>query len=108
MKKIKIEKCLCLLFAVASLTILMTSLTVFAAHTDGSTEVIACVETAPGETTLPDTNDNSSDLQDESNVLTGEAVYACAVIALFMLMISALVIFLCINNKSIDKDNKAN
>lgn len=86
----------------------MTSLTVFAAHTDGNTEVIAHIETAPSETTHIDTNDNSSDLQDDSNVLTGDAVYVCIVIALFVLMISTLVIFLCINIKSIDKENNAN
>lgn len=108
MKKIKIEKCLFLLFAIASLTIFVTSLTVFAGHTDGSTEVVARIETTSSETTNTDTNDNSSDLQDDSSVLTGDTVYIYVVITLFVLIISMLVIFLCINNKSIDKENKAN
>lgn len=109
MKRIKINKCLLLLFVAVCSMLFMTSLTAFAAHTDGSTKVNARIEVDSTETTQLVTGEDSNyNVQDESNVLTGDAVYACTVIALFVLMISILVIFLCINNKSIDKENKAN
>lgn len=109
MKRIKINKRLLLLFVAVCSILFMTSLTAFAAHTDGSTKVTARIEVASTETTQIVTGgDSNSDVQHESHVLTGDAVYVCFVIALFVLMISMLVIFLCINNKSIDKENKAN
>lgn len=92
-------KAFCLLFVAVCSIVFMTSMTAFAAHTDGSMEVIARIETVPNETTNPTTNGSSSDFQYEGNVSTGDAVYVCVVIALFVLMISTLVIFLCINNK---------
>lgn len=108
MKNIKINKCLCLLFVVVFSILYLTSLTVFAAHTDGSTEVVARIETVPNETTHPDTDNSSSDMQDESNFSTGDAVSVGVIIALFTLIISTFVIFLCINNKSVDIKNKLN
>lgn len=106
MKKIKINQCLCLLLVTVCLILFMTSVTVFAAHTDGSTKVTASIETASTETTqLVTDEDSNSDLQDESNVSTGDIVSVCVTIVLLVLLVSMIVIFLC-SNKSIDEETK--
>ncbi len=51
MKKIKIIKAFCLLFVAVSSIVFMTSMTAFAAHTDGNTEVAAHIENGTIETT---------------------------------------------------------
>lgn len=62
MKKTKINMCLCLLFVTVCSMLFMTYMNAFAAHTDGSTEVIAHIETAPSETVqnVTDSADNSA------------------------------------------------
>ncbi len=106
MKKIKINECLCLLFVTVCLIFFMTSMTAFAAHTDGSTKVTASIETASTETTQFVTDgDSNSNLQDESNVSTGDIVSDCVTIILLALVVSMIVIFLC-SNKSIDEETK--
>lgn len=103
MKKIKIDKCLCLLLVIASLTAFMTSLTVFAAHTDGRTEVIARIETSPTDAVQASTdNTNALDPSDNTNISTGDIVSVFIVITLAVLIISALVI--CVLNKSVKQD----
>lgn len=110
MKRIKINKCLCLLFVVVFSILYLTSLTVFAAHIDGGTEVTARIETVTSneETKHPATDNSSSVFQDDSDVTTGDAVSGCVIVALFTLVISSFVIFLCINNKSVDIKNELN
>ena len=94
MKKIKKNKCLCLLLAVVCLMLFTASLTVFSAHADGSTEVTARIETAPSATSQPPAESESRvPEQDISNVSTGEAISAYVVISLLLFIISVLVIY---------------
>lgn len=95
MKKIKAIKCLCLLFAVIYSILITTSFTAFAAHTNGKTEVIARIETAPTDSTQSDTDNSSdSDFADKTNILTGDITSSYIIIALVLLMISVLCIYL--------------
>lgn len=74
----------------------MTSLTVFAVRSDGSTEVIAHIEATTAEATQTVTNDNSIPVTyDETNISTGHIISGCIVIALLLLLISMLIIYLC-------------
>ena len=94
MKRIKINKCLCLLLAAVCLMLFTVSLTVFSAHADGSTEVTARIETAPSATSQPPAESESRvPEQDISNVSTGEAISAYVVISLLLFIISVLVIY---------------
>lgn len=94
MKKTKINKCLCLLFITVCSILFIIPLTDFAVYADGSTKVIAHIETAPTETIQTVTTDDSSfAAQDKSNVSTGDIASDRFVIFLILLMISVLVIF---------------
>lgn len=97
MKKIKICKCLCLLFAIV-LTLFTTSMTTYLSYTNnGSTKVVAHIETEPHGTTQPFTDNNNDFVtQDESDVSTGEVLSICFIIVLFL--ISIIVIFICSNS----------
>ena len=101
MKWIKIFKYLCLLFVAVCSVLFTTTLTAVAVHTDGSMEVIAHIETAPDETSQPTTDSGSTVVPDSGSVSTGEAISACFVLSLLLLVISVLVIYFCRkNNKS--------
>ena len=83
-----------MLFVTVCLILVMTSLTVFAAHTDGSTKVTARIEvTSTATTQLVTDGDSNSDLQDESNISTGEILSVLVIISFILLVISVLVIF---------------
>lgn len=71
-------------------------------------EVIAHIETAPAETTQPATDSGSTVPPDNGSISTGETVSACVVISLLLLIISALVIYICNKNdkRSRIHDNK--
>lgn len=74
----------------------MTSLTVFAVHSDGSTEVIAHIESTAAEATQTVTHDNNIPVTyDETEISTGQIISVCVVFALLLLLISMLVIYLC-------------
>ena len=98
MKRIKIKKCLCLLFVAICSVPFTTSLSADAVHTDGSMEVIAHIETAPSETTQPATHSGSTVPPDNGSISTGETVSACVVISLLLFIISVLVIYFCRKN----------
>lgn len=103
MKREKICKYLCLLFVAVCSVLFTTSLTAFAVHNEGSMEVTARIETAPAQTTQPVTDSTQSNIkQDESNILTGEAISVCVVISSLLLIISVLVIYLCRKNDRSD------
>lgn len=77
----------------------MTSLTAFAAHTDGSTEVIACIETVPTDSVQPsDDSTNNIVSDDEMNISTGELLSVCIIIALIISFTAILVIFFFVKN----------
>lgn len=94
MKKIKLCQFLCLLFAAICFILAMTTCTVFAAHTDGGTEVIAHIEPASTSPVQPATeNTVIPDSNDPTNILTGNILSGC-IIVLIILIIAVLVIYL--------------
>ena len=96
MKRIKIIKAFCLLFIAVCLIVFMTSMTAFAAHTDGNTEVVAHVETCTIETTQAVTdNANASVMDDENNISTGDMIFVSAAISFILLLISLFALILC-------------
>lgn len=96
MKRIKIIKAFCLLFIAVCLIVFMTSMTAFAAHTDGNTEVVAHIETCTIETTQAVTdNANASVTDDENNISTGDMIFVSAAISFILLLISLFVLILC-------------
>lgn len=96
MKRIKIIKAFCLLFIAVCLIVFMTSMTAFAAHTDGNTEVVAHIETCTIETTQAVTdNTNAYMTDDENNILTGDIIFVSAAISFILLLISLFVLILC-------------
>lgn len=89
MEKIKIGKCLCLLFVIV-LMLFTTSMTTFLSYTNnGSTKVIAHIETAPTET---NSESNTVVAQDNNSTSTGDVTYFYVSVSLLLLMISILVI----------------
>lgn len=96
MKRIKIIKAFCLLFIAVCLIVFMTSMTAFAAHTDGNTEVVAHIETCTIETTQAVTdNANASVMDDENNISTGDMILVSAAISFILLLISLFALILC-------------
>lgn len=96
MKRIKIIKAFCLLFIAVCLIVFMTSMTAFAAHTDGNTEVVAHIETCTIETTQAVTdNANASVMDDENNISTGDMIFVSAAISFILLLISLFALILC-------------
>lgn len=96
MKRIKIIKAFCLLFVAVCSIVFMTSMTAFAAHTDGNTEVVAHIETCTIETTQTYTdNANASVTDDENNISTGDMIFVSAAISFILLLISLFVLILC-------------
>lgn len=96
MKRIKIIKAFCLLFIAVCLIVFMTSMTAFAAHTDGNTEVVAHIETCTIETTQAVTdNANASVMDDENNISTGDMIFVSAAISFILLLISLFVLIIC-------------
>ncbi len=74
----------------------MSSLTVFAVHSDGSTEVIAHIESTTAEATDTVVDDNIiSVTYDETDISTGYIISGCVIIAFLLLVISLVVIYLC-------------
>lgn len=96
MKRIKIIKAFCLLFVAVCSIVFMTSMTAFAAHTDGNTEVVAHIETCTIETTQTYTdNTNASVTDDENNISTGDMIFVSAAISFILLLISLFALILC-------------
>ncbi len=96
MKRIKIIEAFCLLFIAVCLIVFMTSMTAFAAHTDGNTEVVAHIETCTIETTQAVTdNANASVMDDENNISTGDMIFVSAAISFILLLISLFALILC-------------
>lgn len=96
MKRIRIIKAFCLLFIAVCLIVFMTSMTAFAAHTDGNTEVVAHIETCTIETTQAVTdNANASVMDDENNISTGDMIFVSAAISFILLLISLFALILC-------------
>lgn len=96
MKRIKIIKAFCLLFVAVSSIVFMTSMTAFAAHTDGNTEVVAHIENGTIETTQTVTdNANASVTDDENNISTGDMIFVSAAISFILLLISLFALILC-------------
>lgn len=96
MKRIKIIKAFCLLFIAVCSIVFMTSMTAFAAHTDGNTEVVAHIENGTIETTQTYTdNTNASVTDDENNISTGDMIFVSAAISFILLLISLFVLILC-------------
>lgn len=96
MKRIKIIKAFCLLFVAVCSIVFMTSMTAFAAHTDGNTEVVAHIENGTIETTQTVTdNANASVTDDENNISTGDMIFVSAAISFILLLISLFVLILC-------------
>lgn len=74
----------------------MTSMTAFAAHTDGNTEVVAHIENGTIETTQTVTdNANASVTDDENNISTGDMIFVSAAISFILLLISLFALILC-------------
>lgn len=96
MKRIKIIKAFCLLFVAVSSIVFMASMTAFAAHTDGNTEVVAHIENCTIETTQTVTdNANASVTDDENNISTGDMIFVSAAISFILLLISLFVLIIC-------------
>ncbi len=96
MKRIKIIKAFCLLFVAVCSIVFMASMTAFAAHTDGNTEVVAHIENGTIETTQTYTdNTNASVTDDENNISTGDMIFVSAAISFILLLISLFVLILC-------------
>lgn len=96
MKRIKIIKAFCLLFVAVCSIVFMASMTAFAAHTDGNTEVVAHIENGTIETTQTVTdNANASVTDDENNISTGDMIFVSAAISFILLLISLFVLILC-------------
>lgn len=88
-----------MLFVTVCSILFMTSLTAFAAHTDGTTKVIAHIETSPTETTQPVTDDSSSSVSNnDGGILTGDIIFVSVIISCILLLVSGLVILLCNKN----------
>lgn len=94
MKMVKVDKCICLLTIIVCLMFFMTSLTVFAAHIGGNTEVSAHIETVATDATQS-AKDNTSTVvpSDDTNISTGEMISVFTVITLVILIISAFTIY---------------
>ena len=82
-----------MLFAAVCFVLFTTAFPAFAACTEGCMEVIAHIETAPAETSPPAADSGSTVLPDNGNHSAGQAIFACIVISL-LLLISVLVIYL--------------
>ncbi len=96
MKRIKIIKAFCLLFVAVCSIVFMASMTAFAAHTDGNTEVVAHIENGTIETTQTVTdNANASVTDDENNISTGDMIFVSAAISFILLLISLFALILC-------------
>lgn len=96
MKRIKIIKAFCLLFIAVCSIVFMASMTAFAAHTDGNTEVVAHIENGTIETTQTYTdNTNASVTDDENNISTGDMIFVSAAISFILLLISLFALILC-------------
>ena len=84
------------MFVAVCSIVFMTSMTAFAAHTDGKTEVVAHIETCTIETTQAVTdNANASVTDDENNISTGDMIFVSAAISFILLLISLFVLILC-------------
>lgn len=93
--KNRIIKFLCLLIALVCVITFLTSIAAYAAHYDGSTEVVARIEVST-EPTQDVTDSSSAIIPDgDADVSTGYVISGCAVIAALLLLMSALVIYLC-------------
>lgn len=103
MKKTKINKCLCLLFITVCSILFISSLTDFAVYADGSTKVTAHIETSQAETT---DDSDSSVVQNDSNVSTGDTLYFDVIIILFLIVIAQLVIFFCDDKHGLKKEKQ--
>lgn len=103
MKKTKINKCLCLLLVTVCSILFIISLNDFAVYADGSTKVIAHIETSQAETT---DDSESSVVQNESNAETGDTIYADVIIILFLIVIAQLVIFFCNDKHGLKKEKQ--
>ena len=102
MKNKKIIGKLCLLLLLACLTFVIYTPSVFAVQYDGSTEIIAHIETSSAETAQ---NSSDSAPYDDNDISTGDIATACVVISFILFVISALVIFLCNKNYSLKNKN---
>ena len=101
MKRTKTIKYLFLLFIAVSSILFISSITPSAVRNDGSTEVIAHIETSPTEATQPSADNNSSSVPcDENDVSTGDMSSGDILFLLILILISALVIFLCSKNSN--------
>ena len=99
MKRIKIDKFLCLFLAVVCLMLVTVSLTSFAARNEGNMEVTAHIEAPSAESSQPESSaTDSSVAQDSGDVPTGDTTYVFVAIPLLLLIISVLVICLCNKN----------
>ncbi|MGN0470901.1 MAG: hypothetical protein ACI4GV_08310 [Acutalibacteraceae bacterium] len=105
MKKIKIDRFLCLFLAVVCLMLSAVSLTSFAARNEGNMEVTAHIEAPSAESSQPESSvADSSVAQDSGDVPTGDTMHHYVVIALLLLIISVPVILFC-NKKDRNKHN---
>lgn len=99
MKHKRFNECLFLIFVTVCSMLFMTSLNAFAAHTDGSTEVIAHIEKASDETTQSVTDSTDSPAKDDENIIsTGKSVSFYVIIFSLLLIVSVLVIYFCRKN----------
>lgn len=93
MKKIKIKNSLCLLLVTVCSIFFTVSLTAIPTNADGSTEVIARIETISPETSQPTANTDSYEPQDINNISTGDSLPVYVAISLLLFTISVLVIY---------------
>lgn len=104
MKKVKKSKWLWLLFAVIYSLPIMTSFTVFAANTNGNTEVVARIETAPTDSTQSVTDNTGNSVPtDDKDILTGDTTSGYIIVVLILLIILASVIYLLNKNNTYEE-----
>lgn len=98
MKLINIKRCICLLIITAFALTLSVSLSASAVRYEGGTEVIAHID--PASKTQPTTvGEDNLKPQDNSNVLTGKEISIYSIIAIVILLASAVIIYICINRR---------
>ena len=92
MKSMRKVKCLLLLFIAVCSVLFAASITSSAAHTDGSTEVIARIETVSEDSTQSVTDKTDVSVPNDGiSILTGD-ITSGFIIALILLMAAALIV----------------
>lgn len=95
MRNNKIIKALCLIFLSVCLAFAAYTPPASAVQYDGSTEVLARIETASSEATQPTADGSSPAYADDSDVSTGDIAFGGIITALVLFLFSALVILVC-------------